>query len=123
MQTLFKIFLVLNLLAETLAATSLIGGPGGAAAALAGAGANTAMWSMHYGFAVVSIASAIFWIWPRQTSAAAVTPVLGMLMLFHIGVLISLSLEATQTVGIGIHSVLAVLAVILFTQRSKWCTD
>jgi len=123
MQTLFKIFLVLNLLAETLAAVSLAFG--GASTVMGGAAPAAGMWSMHYGFAVICIASAIFWVWGRQTVRATVTPVLGMLMIFHLSVLTSLALEgsATQMVGIVIHSVLAILAVVLFTQRGTWCTD
>ena len=44
MRILFIIVLVVNLLTELLAATTLIGGPDGIAAAGKGA-----MWSMHYG--------------------------------------------------------------------------
>ena len=53
MKILFTVVLVLNFLTETLAAVSLIGGPEGIAAAGKGG-----MWSMHYGFAALAIASA-----------------------------------------------------------------
>lgn len=126
MKILFTTFLVLNLLAETLAATSLIGAENGLAAALNGAGSapgGTGLWSMHYGFAVISIASAIAWVWPHRESRKVVTAVLGMLMTFHLAVLISLSAEGTQSAGIVIHSVLAVMAVGLFVLRGRWCTE
>lgn len=123
MKILFTVFLVLNLLAETLAATSLIGAENGLRAALAGAGAERGMWSMHYGFAVIAIASAIAWVWPHRDSRKVVTTVLGMLMTFHVALLISLSAEGTQTPGIVIHSVLAGLSVVLFVLRGKWCVE
>ena len=124
MKLLFTVFLVLNLLAETLAAVGLIGADTGLAAALAGAGKSAdsaGLWSMHYGFAVISIASAIAWIWPHRSSLKVVTVVLGMLMTFHVALLTSLAAEGTQGAGIVIHSVLALLAVVLFVSRSRWC--
>lgn len=121
MKMLFTVFLVLNLLAETLAAFSLIGAENGLSAALAGTGAQSGLWSMHYGFAVISIASAIAWVWPHRDSRKVVTTVLGMLMTFHVALLVSLVAEGTQTPGIVIHSVLAGLAVVLFVLRGKWC--
>lgn len=118
MKTLFTVFLILNLLAETLAATSLIGGPQG----LPALGQVTGgMWAMNYGFAVIAIASAIFWIWPQRTNLNAVTPVLGMLLTFHISVFVALALAGDQFAGTIIHGVLAPLSVFLFTQRRKWC--
>ncbi len=126
MKLLFTVFLVLNLAAETLAAVSLIGAENGLAAALGGAGSaqdSTGLWSMHYGFAVISIASAIVWIWPHRSSRKVVTTVLGMLMIFHVALLASLSLEGVQSAGIVIHSVLAGLAVVLFALRGRWCDE
>ena len=52
MRYLFAAFLILNFLAEAMAAVTLIGGPGG----IADAGSGN-QWSMHYGFAVISIAT------------------------------------------------------------------
>jgi hypothetical protein len=118
MKITFIVLLVLNFLAETLAATSLIGGPEGIAAAGKGG-----MWSMHYGFAVIAIASASIWIWPYRTNLKVVTPVLGILMTFHTSVLLSLTLAGDQMAGVTIHAVLATLSIFLFTLRSKWCTD
>jgi hypothetical protein len=117
MRILFSVFLVLNLLAELLAATSLIGGPDGIAAAGRGN-----QWAMHYGFAVLAIASATLWVWPQRSHLKVVTAVLGVLMVFHSGVLASLVLAGDQPVGVVIHSVLALLAIGLFTQRARWCT-
>ncbi len=120
MKTLFTVFLVLNLLAEALAAVSLISGPLGLQAPEPIEGSR---WAMNYGFAVIAIGSAIGWIWTKRSTLAAVTPVLGILMTFHISLFIALSMDPSQTVGFGLHGVLALLAIVLFTQRNKWCTD
>ena len=85
MHILFTIFLVLNLLVEALAAVALITGPGGVSAAGTGN-----QWSMHYGFAVIAVASASLWIWPWRKDYRAVTAVLGMLLVFHSMLFISL---------------------------------
>lgn len=118
MKTALTVFLVLNLLTEALAAASLIGGPTGLGATEAVPGG---MWAMHYGFAVIAIASALFWLWPYRDNHAAVTAVLGMLMTFHCVLLTSLLIEGVQQAGIVIHSVLALFAIVLFALRSRWC--
>lgn len=118
MKILFNIVLVLNFLTEAMAAISLIGGPEGISAAGQGA-----MWSMHYGFAAVAIASASIWVWPYRSNMKAVTAILGMLLTFHTGLFISLTLAGDQMAGQVIHAVLASLCILLFTQRSKWCDD
>ena len=115
MQILFVVFLVLNLLAEALAAVSLIGGEGGVAAAGSGG-----QWSMHYGFAVIAIASASIWVWPVRRDRRAVTAVLGILLMFHVSVLVSLAVAGDQAVGVVIHSVLAILAALLFSLRQRF---
>lgn len=120
MKIAFTVFLVLNLLAETLAAVSLIGGPMGLQAPEP---VEASRWAMNYGFAVIAIASAIFWIWSKRSTLNAVTPVLGMLMIFHVCLFIALSMDKTQTFGFVLHGALALMAIILFTQRRKWCTD
>jgi hypothetical protein len=115
---LFSALLVLNLLTEAMAATFLIGGPEGIAAAGKGE-----MWSMHYGFAALAIASITIWIWPRRSSLQAVTPILGVLLTFHTGLFLSLAMAGDQAQGMVVHAVLAVLSLFLFTQRSKWCDE
>ena len=116
MRILFIILLILNLLTETMAATALIGGPEGLAAAGKGE-----MWSMHYGFAALAIASATLWLWPYRTNITAVTAILGVLLTFHTGLFLSLAMAGDQMAGMIIHAVLAALSAFLFTQRSKWC--
>jgi hypothetical protein len=118
MRILFIVVLVVNLLTEALAAATLIGGPDGIAAAGKGG-----MWSMHYGFAALAIASASLWVWPYRNNLKAVTAVLGVLCTFHTGLFVSLTLAADQQVGMIIHGVMAVLCIVLFTQRAKWCND
>jgi hypothetical protein len=107
MNVLFIILLVLNLLVEALAAATLIGGPGGLAAAGSGN-----QWSMHYGFAARANARAAVW--------TAVTPVLGLLMVFHSGLFVSLAVAGDQMGGMVIHAVLAAMAIGLFVSRTRW---
>jgi hypothetical protein len=116
LQLLFVIVLVLNLLVEGFAAFSLILGPGGLSAAGTGN-----QWSMHYGFAVVAIASASLWIWPWRTDLRAVTAVLGILLVFHSALFVSLATAGDQPVGMVIHGVLAALCLVAFARRSRWC--
>jgi len=115
-KTFFVIVLVLNLLVEALAALALITGPEGISAAGSGN-----QWSMHYGFAVLAIASASLWIWPARTNHRAVTAVLGILLVFHGALFVSLTTAGDQQAGMIIHMVLAVSCLVLFTQRSRWC--
>jgi len=116
LQLLFVIILVLNLLVEGFAAFSLILGPGGLSAAGTGD-----QWSMHYGFAVLAIASASLWVWPRRTDLRAVTAVLGILLVFHTALFVSLATAGDQQIGMVIHAVLAALCLVAFARRSSWC--
>ena len=119
MKAFFISVLVMNLLLEGLAAASLIGGPQG----LANIQPETGMWAMNYGFAALAIASAIFWIWPNRENRQAVGSVLGVLLTFHTFMFISLLVPGTQVPGTIAHGVMAVLCLVLYTQRSRWCTQ
>jgi hypothetical protein len=110
------VVLGLNFFVEALAAASLIGGPSGIGASGAAAGER---WSMHYGFAVIAIASASLWLWPRRRELASLTPVLGVLATFHSAVLISLAVAGDQPVGVGMHAILALLFVASFARRAQ----
>jgi hypothetical protein len=99
-----------------MAASVLIGGPGGIAAAGSGE-----MWSMHYGFAALAIAIASLWIWPFRDNLPAVTATLGVLVTFHCGIFLSLTAAGDQPAGTVIHAVLAASSIFLFTQRHRWC--
>ncbi|HAR29882.1 MAG TPA: hypothetical protein DCR65_00060 [Gammaproteobacteria bacterium] len=116
MKGLFAAFLALNFLVEAFAAFALITGPGGISAAGSGN-----QWSMHYGFAVLAIASASLWVWPRRADYHVVTAVLGVLVVFHCAVAISLATAGDQKVGLVIHTVFAALSVLLFGLRARWC--
>ncbi|MBX3705910.1 MAG: hypothetical protein KF911_04685 [Pseudomonadales bacterium] len=116
MKLLFIVVLVLNLLVEGLAAVSLILGPDGLSAAGSGE-----QWSMHYGFAVIAIASASLWVWPRRTDLGVVTAVLGILLVFHSALVVSLATAGDQQAGMVIHAVLAALCLVTFVRRSSWC--
>jgi len=119
MKVFFICVLILNLLLEGLAAASLIGGPQGIFAEVQPDGG---MWAMNYGFAALAIASAVLWIWPNRENRQAVGSVLGILLTFHTFLFISLSIPGNQVPGMVAHGVMAVLCLILFTQRSRWCT-
>lgn len=120
MKILFTVFLVLNLLAETMAAVALIGGPQGVSAL---GQIEGGMWAMTYGFGVIAIASAILWIWPYRSNLPAVTAVLGMLMTFHVCLFAALTLAGDQQAGEVIHGVLALFSIALFATRGRWCAD
>ncbi len=114
MKVLLIAALVANLLLETMAALSLIGGPGGLSAAGTGG-----QWSMHYGFAALAIASVSVWTWFQRSQAAALTVALGTLLVFHSGLAVSLAAAGDQQGGMVAHIVLAVLFAVLFAGRSK----
>lgn len=119
MQHVLAIALALNLVLEGLAAATLIGSANGLGAAATPA---AGWWSMHYGFAVIAIASAGVWLWPRRQELAALTPVLGILATFHLAVLTSLLLAGDQPEGAAAHAVLSVLFVALLALRRKLAT-
>lgn len=112
MKILLNSLLILNALTEGLAAATLIGGPGGLSAAGAGQ-----MWSMHYGFAALAIASISIWVWPHRHRLQPITTALGTLLVFHTGLCASLALAGDQAAGMATHGLLALLCVILFLQR------
>jgi hypothetical protein len=114
MRLAYTILLLLSGLTELFAAAALIGGPDGLAAAGRGG-----LWSMHYGFAALAIASCSVWAWPLRRELAAVTVVLGVLSVFHVGLAVSLYVAGDQAVGMTIHSVLGVLAVVLLLSRNR----
>lgn len=104
--------LALNLVAEGIAAVSLIGG-------LAPDASAAGPWALHYGFAVIAIASAGAWLWPHRREHAALTPVLGMLATFHAAVLVSLLRAGDQPAGVPVHAVLALAFLLLFALRGR----
>lgn len=106
--------LVLTAAFELLAAVSLVGGPGGIQAAGSGD-----QWSMHYGFAALVMASVPVWAWRNRFLPAVATQTLGILMMFHLLLMISLSLAGDQPAGMVIHGVLGSLCVALFALRSR----
>jgi len=114
LKILFVIILVLSFLTEVLAAVALIGGPEGIAAAGKGG-----QWSMHYGFAALAIASVSLWTWSKRTVPAVITVTIGVLLVFHSGLAVSLFLAGDQQPGQVIHTVLAGLLLVLFLQRGK----
>ena len=108
------VVLLWNFLMELLAGLSLIGGPGG----IANAGAGE-MWSMHYGFAALAIASVSVWCWLQRSHGPALTVALGTLMVFHSGLFVSLLLAGDQMGGMVMHGLLSVACVGLFFNRGK----
>ena len=118
MKILFNILLVLSFFFETLAGVSLVIGPEG----ITNSGLGN-QWSMHYGFAALSIASVSLWAWPYRANLPVVTCTLGVLFIFHTGLSVSLSIAGDQQTGMIIHSLLSVLSLLLLTQRLKWCSN
>jgi len=108
--------LVLNVLLEGLASATLIFGPDGVSAAGQGA-----QWSMHYGFAAFAIASASLWLWPRRFLLDAVTPVLGILFIFHTGLAASLATAGDQQGGLIAHCIMSAACLACFATRKSWC--
>ncbi len=120
MQVFFTVVLVLNLLAEGMAAAALISGPQGISAA---GQFPDGMWAMNYGFAALAIATAIFWVWPHRTNLAAVSAVLGLLITFHAVMTVALAIPGDQMGPVGLHAVMTLLTVTAFTQRHRWCNS
>jgi hypothetical protein len=118
MKKLFIGALVLNLLIEWMAASSLIFA--GETMVLGGS-ADGLMWSRIYGFAALAIGSTVIWAWPSRDDLKAVTLVLGLMCTFHISILTALATSANQQAGTVIHAVLSVLFITLFVTRKKWC--
>lgn len=116
MKIVLNVALVLHLLAELLAALALVFGPDGVS--VAGRGDQ---WSMHYGFAALAIASVSAWVWPYRTHLPTITTALGVLVVFHTGVFISLTLAGDQQGGMILHGILAPLFILLFLRRRSWC--
>jgi len=115
MKRLYSAALVLNFLVELMAALTLILGPGGIRSPGLGD-----QWSMHYGFAALAIASVSLWAWRYRSDAGVVTVVLGILMTFHTGLLLSLLVAGDQQLGVMLHGVLVILSVGLFVYRKRW---
>jgi hypothetical protein len=116
MKQILAVALVLNFLAELLAAAALIGGENGLGAAET---SPAGRWSMHYGFAVIAIASAGAWLWPHRHELSALTPVLGILTTFHLAVLTSLLVAGDQPTGVVAHTILSVLFSVLLVLRRR----
>ena len=108
MHALYLVLMTLNLLVETLAGTALIAGPDGIAAAGRGG-----LWSMHYGFAALAVASISVWGFVYRALPQVRHAVQGILLLFHAGIALSLTLAGDQAVGQIIHIVLATLTLVL----------
>lgn len=117
MKILLMVTLVLHLLMEVLAGAALIGGPEG----ISNAGAGN-MWSMHYGFAALALASISIWVWPKRTDLGVLTVGLSILLVFHYGLTLSLYLAGDQMGGMIGHAVLAILCSVLFVSRSRLTT-
>ena len=114
MKILLMVTLVLHFLMELMAAVALIGGPEG----IGNAGAGN-MWSMHYGFAAITISTVGLWAWPDRYNPAVVTFATGLLTTFHCLIFGSLLLAGDQQAGVIIHSVLAAASIVMFSLRKK----
>lgn len=111
---LFYSALVLTILFELLAGVALIAGPGG----VSDAGSGN-QWSMHYGFAAVVIGSVPVWTWFYRFELPVLTMGLGILLTFHSVLVVSLALAGDQQAGMIMHSVLAVICLVVFSLRKQ----
>ncbi len=119
MKTYFSVILILNLLFEGVAAAALIFAP---EAALAPGDSLT--WARNYGFAALAMAGASVWLWPYRSQLQVVTAMSGLLIVFHTGLTVSLSIAGGDNIGAaGTHGLLAVLFLVAFIQRRKWCNS
>tara|TARA_A100001037_G_scaffold305895_1_gene347938 strand:- start:606 stop:965 length:360 start_codon:yes stop_codon:yes gene_type:complete len=109
MKILLNVMLVVSALTELQAAAFLILGPAG----LSSAGSGE-MWSMHYGFAVLAVASVSAWSWPHRNELLVMKTVIGILLVFHVGLCISLFLAGDQFVGMLIHALIGAMCIVLF---------
>lgn len=116
MRMLVNIFFLLNFLIEFLAFITLVTAPNGILAIGLGE-----QWSMHYGFAVLSIASVSLWIWPYRYNLKIVSVVLRVLLTFHVGLFFSLLIARDQFMGMILHTFLALFCFYLYVLRTKWC--
>ena len=119
MKIFFTVVLILNLVIEAFAAFVLIGSPEtmfpeGQVAAV--------MWARNYGFAALAVGTTVFWIWPHREDFNVVGTVLGILLTFQIAISVALGISGAMMGGMILHSIMAVLCIFLYTQRSKWCT-
>ena len=119
MKNVFTGVLILNLIVEFGAAFALI------SASLAIGGVEDPMsasvWSRSYGFGALAIGSAAIWIWPHRDNYAVVSTVLGILMVFHIGVGISFGVIGGQLAVGTLHAVLSILMITMYALRGRWC--
>ena len=120
MKKLFVGFLVLNVLLEGLAAAFLVGGSQGILSVTQQFYGD--MWAANYGFAAIAIASAIFWIWPHRENRQVVSAVLGIRLTFHTMVFVSFVIQGDQIPPTVIHGVMAAIAIVLYSKRSKYTT-
>ena len=118
MKIFFIVVLVMNLLFEGAAGIALIMAPEGIGLEPMPVGGN---WQLNYGFAALAVASAIIWIWPYRTNAAAVAAVMGMLSTFHVALTVSLALAGNQVGAMATHGLMAVLCIAALVLRAKWC--
>ena len=114
MKIVYITLLVLNFLTEMMASVSLIGGPEGLSAPGLGG-----QWSMHYGFAALAIASISLWAWPHRSNPQVITVVLGILLVFHTGLFVSLTTAGDQQAGMVLHAILGVLCLVCFVMRKR----
>jgi len=117
MQRYFSTVLILNLVFEATAAVALIAFPEAALAQ-----GEALLWPRNYGFAALAMASASLWVWPLRDQLPSVTAVCGILLTFHVGLSASLAIAGGANTGASaLHGLLAVLFLVAFVQRKKWC--
>lgn len=119
MKKLLIVMLVVHTLFEGLIGILLVVSP---SSVLPNADAASLAFAVNYGFAAITMASVVVWLWPQRHHAPTLATVLGILTTFH------LCLAAGTWMGAAaggdilpsvIHATLAVIFAVLFTSRAK----
>jgi hypothetical protein len=79
------------------------------------------LWARNYGVAAFAISTLLFWTWSSRDSHQTMGVTLGFLMTFHAILAIALLVTGGQLTGAVLHSILAVLSVVLYFRRAQWC--
>ena len=118
MKKLLNTFLVMNLVVEAPVGISLILAP---TSFLSAHHAEAAIWARNYGVAAFAVSTFIFWLWPHRDSYSTTGVALGFLMCFHTILSGALFTAEALLPGAILHSAFALMCIVLYFQRSKWC--
>lgn len=120
MKKLLNTMLIMNLAIEAPVGLTLILSP---ASFLWADHVEAAMWARNYGVGAFAVSTMIFWLWPHRDSFTTTGVALGFLMCFHTILTGALLTAESQLAGAILHSILALMCIVLYFQRAKWCVS